>query len=92
MCVYNRDRALCHRLDVSDTPRLDRCQPSCANVARTDHHADQLLQQAISLEKQAAAEGLPGPLADRLSHRTGQLRSLADRHHRDRLHIQEPTS
>lgn len=30
MRVYNRYRAPCHRLDVSDTPRLDRCQPSCA--------------------------------------------------------------
>ncbi|MGW7427515.1 hypothetical protein ACWGJB_47515 [Streptomyces sp. NPDC054813] len=59
MCVYDRDRALCHRLDVSDTPRLDRRQPSCANVARTDHHADQLLRQAMSLEKQAPAEALP---------------------------------
>jgi hypothetical protein len=69
MCVYNRDRALCHRLDMADTPRLDRCQPSCANVARTDQHADQLLWQAMSLEKQAASEALPGPLADRLSQR-----------------------
>ena len=48
MRVYNRDRAPCHRLDVSDTPRLDRCRPSCVNVARTDHHADQLMQQAMS--------------------------------------------
>ncbi|MGW1027740.1 hypothetical protein ACWD4J_29265 [Streptomyces sp. NPDC002577] len=92
MCVYNRDRALCHRLNVSNTPRLDRCQPSCANVALSDHQADQLLRQAMSLEKQAASEALPGPLADRLSQRAGQLRALADRHHHDRLHTQEPTS
>jgi hypothetical protein len=92
MCVYNRDRALCRRLDMADAPRLDRCQPSCANVARTDHHADQLLRQAENLEKQAASEALPSPLADRLSRRAGQLRVLADRHHHDRLHTQEPTS
>lgn len=60
----NRDRALCHRLDAVDARRLDRCRPSCANVARTDHHADQLLQHAQTLEKQAASEAVPGPLAD----------------------------
>ena len=76
MCVYNRDRALCHRPDVTDAPRLDRCQPSCANVARTDHHADQLLQHAQVLEKQAASEALPRPLADRLARRADQLREL----------------
>ncbi|WP_327311957.1 hypothetical protein [Streptomyces sp. NBC_01235] len=92
MCVYNRDRALCHRLDIADTPQLDRCQPSCANVARADHHADQLLRQATSLEKQAASEALPGPLADRLSQHAEKLRALSDRHHHDRLHTQEPTS
>jgi hypothetical protein len=37
-----RDRALRHRLDVTDAPSLDHCQPSCANIARTDRHADEL--------------------------------------------------
>jgi len=92
MCVYNRDRALCHRLDVDAAPRLDRCQPSCANIARTDHHAAQLAQHAQALEKQAASEAVPGPLADRLARRAALLRALADRHEHDRIHPQEPTS
>ncbi|MEV6594155.1 hypothetical protein [Streptomyces acidicola] len=92
MCVYNRDRALCHRLDADDAPRLDRCGPSCANVARTNQHADQLLQQAQALEKQAASETVPGPLANRLARRAAQLRALADRHEHDRFRPQEPTS
>ncbi|WP_369362323.1 hypothetical protein AB5L52_01405 [Streptomyces sp. CG4] len=92
MCVYNRDRALCHRLDADDAPRLDRCRPSCANVARTDHHAAQLLQYAQALEKQAASEAVPSPLADRLARRAAHLRALADRHEHDRIHAQEPTS
>ncbi|MET9880788.1 hypothetical protein ABZZ36_40230 [Actinacidiphila glaucinigra] len=92
MCVYDRDRALCHRLDVADAPRLDRCRPSCANVARTDHHADQLRQHAQTLEKQASSEALPGPLTDRLSQRAGQLREPADRHVHDRINAQEPTT
>ncbi|MGC9542496.1 hypothetical protein [Streptomyces sp. UG1] len=92
MCVYNRDRALCHRLDADDAPRLDRCRPSCANIARTDHHAAQILQYARTLEKQAASELIPDPLADRLTRRASQLRALADRHEHDRIHPQEPTS
>ncbi|MFE0732087.1 hypothetical protein ACFW2X_28325 [Streptomyces antibioticus] len=78
MCVYNRDRALCHRLDADDAPRLDRCRPSCANIARTDHHATQLLQHAQALEKQAVSEAVPDPLADRLTRRAARLREFAD--------------
>jgi hypothetical protein len=66
MCVYNRDRALCHRLDIADTPSLDRCRPSFANIALSDRHADELLQHARALEKQAVSETVPGPLTDRL--------------------------
>ncbi|MFB7596745.1 hypothetical protein [Streptomyces sp. NPDC056160] len=92
MCVYNRDRVLCHRRDTTDVPGPDRCQPSCANIARTDQHADQLRQQAQALEKQAASEAVPDPLADRLARRAGHLRTLAHRHEHDRIHLQEPTS
>ncbi|MEF9886567.1 hypothetical protein [Streptomyces sp. P9-A4] len=92
MCVYNRDRAPCHRLHVADAPSLDRCQPSCANIARTDRHADELVQRAQRLEKQAASEAVPGPLADRLTQRADHLRALATRHHTDGIHSQEPTA
>ncbi|WP_406407355.1 hypothetical protein OG923_03835 [Streptomyces halstedii] len=92
MCVYNRERALCRRLDSDDAPRLDRCRSSCANIARTDHHAAQLLKRAQILEKQVASEVVPGPLADRLTHRAAQLRALADRHEHGRFNPQEPTS
>lgn len=92
MCVYNRDRALCHRLNATDAPRLDRCQPSCANIARTDHHTAGLLAWAEALEKQSASEALPGPLAERLVQRAGQLRELAGRHEHDRIHHQETTA
>ncbi|MEU2179857.1 integrase [Streptomyces thermolilacinus] len=91
MCVYNRDRALCHRQDATHAPRLDRCRPSCANIARTDHHAAGLLAHAKVLEEQSASEALPRPLADRLAQRAGQLRELARRHEHDRIHHQEPT-
>ncbi|MET9883109.1 hypothetical protein ABZZ20_08060 [Streptomyces sp. NPDC006430] len=66
MCVYNRDKALCHRLGTGDAPTLDRCVPSCANIARTDRHTAQLTAQAENLEEQAASQMVPHPLADRL--------------------------
>ncbi|GAA2563851.1 MULTISPECIES: hypothetical protein [Streptomyces] len=92
MCVYNRDRALCHRLDIADAPSPDRCWPSCANIARSDRHADELLQHARALDKHAALEAVPGPLADRLAQHAGRLRDVADRHKHDRVHFQELTS
>ncbi|MFJ2746360.1 integrase [Streptomyces sp. NPDC087440] len=90
MCVYNRERALCHRLDATDAPSLNRCQPACANIARTDRHAHELVEHAATLEKQAASEAVPGPLADRLAQRADHLRELADRHHHTLIDSQEP--
>ncbi|MFI1721785.1 integrase [Streptomyces sp. NPDC020489] len=92
MCVYNRDKALCHRVGTRDTPTLDRCVPACANIARTDQHAAQLSAQAEDLEKQAASELVPTPLADRLRQRAESLRNLADQHHRNRAADLEETT
>ncbi|MFJ4199252.1 hypothetical protein ACIP2Y_06385 [Streptomyces sviceus] len=72
-------------MEATDAPRLDRCKPSCANIARTDHHAAGILAHAEALQKQAASEALPGPLADRLARHAGQLREPADRHEHDRI-------
>ncbi|WP_406486406.1 hypothetical protein [Streptomyces sp. NBC_01563] len=93
MCVYNRDKALCHRLEgQQEAPSLDRCQPSCANITRTDHHAVQLVALAEQLEKQAGSELVPVPLADRFRRRAGRLRSFADEHYRNRVTVQEDLS
>ncbi|MGW5599527.1 hypothetical protein ACWEWL_10565 [Streptomyces rochei] len=92
MCVYNRDKALCHRLDTRDTLTLDRCVPACANIARTDQHAAQLTARAEDLEKQSASELVPGPLADCLRQRAESLRSLAAQHHGTRIADQEETT
>lgn len=93
MCVYNRDKALCHRLEgQQDAPSLDRCQPTCGNIWRTDRHADQLVGLAEALEKQAASEALPVPLAERFRRRAARLRSTADEHYRNRFTTQEDAS
>ncbi|MFE9367874.1 integrase [Streptomyces sp. NPDC006978] len=89
MCVYNRDRALCHRDTDAPSPSLDRCVSSCANIARTDHHAEQLRQHADALDKRAGR--LPDPIGDRLRHNADRLRTLADKHDRTRITLQENT-
>lgn len=87
MCVYNRDRALCHRDTDDSSPRLDRCISSCANIARTDHHAEQLRQRAVVLDKRASR--LPNPIGDRLRHNADKLHTIADEHDRTRITLQE---
>jgi integrase len=34
LCHYKRDKALCHRDGIKDTPSLDHCVPGCGNIAR----------------------------------------------------------
>jgi hypothetical protein len=79
MCVYKPDTALCHRTPAQTAPRLDRCMPACANIARTDNHARQLLDKAQQLEQRVAY--LPAPLAERLRSTASKLRQHAARHH-----------
>ncbi|CAM5310318.1 hypothetical protein [Streptomyces abikoensis] len=87
MCVYNRDRALCHRDDTKETPSLDRCVSSCGNIARTDRHADQLRQRATALETRARR--LPGPLGERMRGNAARLREIADEHEKTRITLKE---
>lgn len=87
MCVYKPDRALCNRIAERETPRLDRCVPACANMARTDGHAHLMRRQADSLEEQALHS--PEPLGHRLRARAARLREEADQHARTRTVLQE---
>jgi len=87
MCVYKPDRALCNRVTERETPRLDRCIASCANIARTDDHAHLMRQEAESLEKQAPSS--PEPLRHRLEARARRLRQEADQHDRSRIVLEE---
>ncbi|MEV6825563.1 integrase [Amycolatopsis sp. NPDC051102] len=82
-CNYNPAKALCHpdRSGTRDTPSLDRCVASCANIARTDTHAHGLTQAATDLRDQARTALLPAPLADRLHAKAEHLDQLAQQHH-----------
>jgi integrase len=83
LCHYKRDRALCHRAGVKDTPSLDHCVPGCGNIARTDQQAAHLRERALILESQAAR--VPQPIGDRLRANAARLRGLADKHDRTRI-------
>ncbi|MFE9476775.1 hypothetical protein [Streptomyces griseofuscus] len=89
MCVYKRDKALCHR-GTKDTPSLDRCVSTCANIARTDRHADGLRRRATVLDQQAAQ--VPGPLGERLRSKAHHLRNVADAHLHTRITLQDGTA
>ncbi|MEO3772165.1 hypothetical protein [Micromonospora sp. B9E7] len=83
LCNYDRDKALCHPGRAkAGIPSLDRCQPRCANIARTDQHATRMLQHAGRLRAQADSGATPTPLADRLRAEAEALTGRA-RHHLD---------
>jgi hypothetical protein len=85
LCHYKRDRALCHRDGIKDTPSLDRCVPGCGNIARTDQQAAQLRDRALAFENQAAH--VPQPVGDRLRATAARLRDQADKHDRTRITV-----
>ncbi|MGW3690561.1 integrase [Streptomyces sp. NPDC005125] len=91
-CVYNPDKALCRLRASQTTPSLERCVSSCANIARTDRQAAQLTFKADELDKQAANELLPEPLAERLREHAAGLRTLADKHFRERTTTTEASA
>lgn len=83
LCHHKRDKALCHRDEVRDTPSLDRCVPGCGNIARTDQQAAQLRDRAAVLDRQAAH--VPEPVGDRMRASAARLREQADKHDRTRI-------
>ncbi|MFF5992898.1 integrase [Prauserella flavalba] len=90
-CNYDPAKALCHpgRGGKSDTPSLDRCVSTCANIARTDTHANHLEKAAESLRDQATTTFVPEPIADRLQAKAAEFVELAQRHRRDRITFEE---
>jgi hypothetical protein len=87
LCHYKRDRALCHRDGVKDTPSLDHCVPGCGKIIRTDQHAAQLRERATVLDAHAAR--VPGPLGDRLGANAAKLVVYANHHDRTRITVDQ---
>jgi hypothetical protein len=86
-CNYDPAKSLCHpgrtAGKTAGHPDLDRCNPACANIARTDQHAAQLRARALILENRAAH--VPQPVGDRLRASAARLRDWADNHDRTRI-------
>ena len=90
LCRYKPDRALCQRGRITDSPRLEACNPSCGNVVRTDQHAAQLRARADLLDRYAAHS--PQPIGDRLRAHAARLRHYADTHDSTRVTITDEAS
>ncbi|WP_329564352.1 integrase (plasmid) [Streptomyces uncialis] len=87
LCHYKREKALCHRDGVKDTPSLDHCVPGCGNIVRTDRHAALLRFRANTLDVRASAS--PQPVGDRLRANAARLRAVSDTHDRTRITLLE---
>lgn len=88
-CVYDQSKSLCHpdnsaRSHDHQTPALNRCQPGCGNIARTDDHIEALDREIVDLRDESDDRLLPLPLRARLSDRIITLQSMQDAHLKDR--------
>jgi hypothetical protein len=93
LCNYDRSKALCHpSRGGQTTPSLDRCSSNCANIARTDEHAQQIEDAAAELRAQACSPLLPEPLADRLRQKADHLAQLAADHRVSRITVDQENS
>jgi len=86
-CAYDPTKALCHPDHAGrgdDQPRLDRCDPACGNIARTDEHIAALTAQTVRLREEIGNPLAPEPIRDRLAQHLAVLEQIADRHLRNR--------
>jgi hypothetical protein len=85
-CNYDPAKALCHPgRETGKTaayPDLDRCNPACANIARTGEHVAALAAETARLRAEAASPLAPEPISQRLAQRADALERIAERHAR----------
>ena len=85
-CNYDPAKALCHpgraAGKTAGHPDLDRCNPACANIARTGEHITALTAETTRLRAEAASPLAPEPIRQRLTQRATALKQIADRHAR----------
>jgi hypothetical protein len=88
-CNYDPAKALCHpgraAGKAAGHPDLDRCNPACANIARTGEHIDALTAETARLRAEAASPLAPEPIRQRLIQRADVLEQIAERHARTRI-------
>ncbi len=89
-CNNDPAKALCHigRIDRAHRvrpPAVDRCDPACSNIARTDTHITRLHAEITQLGQEIASPLTPTPLRERLRQRLTLLQNIADHHQRTRI-------
>ncbi|RKM73926.1 hypothetical protein COO55_18905 [Rhodococcus opacus] len=75
----------------SKSPAVDRCDPACANIARTDTHIAALRSEIARLRKEVVEPATPMPLRERLGQRVAHLDTLVEQHERTRITSREET-
>ena len=95
-CNYDPAKALCHPDRThpsgrSKSPAIDRCDPACANIARTDTHIAALRNEIARLREEIVEPATPMPLRERLGQRAAHLDELVDQHGRTHITNREET-
>jgi integrase len=72
------------------TPSQDRCHSACANISRTDTHAEHLQAEAGRIEAEISDALLPLPIQQRLRQRHTTLNEIIARHQATRIHPCSP--
>lgn len=95
-CNYDPAKALCHPDRAhpsgrSTSPAIDRCDPACANIARTDTHIAALRTEIARLRDEIVEPATPMPLRERLRQRAAHLNTLVEQHEKTRTTNREET-
>jgi hypothetical protein len=93
-CNHDPAKALCHPERTRQShrvipPATSRCDPACANIARTDAHIAALRKEITHLTEEIAHPSTPVPLRERLHQRLTALQGIADRHDKTRVPLPE---
>jgi len=89
-CNHDPVKALCHpehtgRAKRDLPPAIDRCDPACANIARTDTHIARAREEISRLADEINDPLTPMPLRERLKQRVTALQQIVDRHVQTRI-------
>lgn len=89
-CNNDPSKALCHPERTRSSkrnlpPAIDRCDPACANIARTDTHITGLRQEITQHTAEITSPLTPIPLRERLKQRVAALEEIVDRHEQTRI-------
>jgi hypothetical protein len=94
-CNNDPAKALCQitktrRKPRSLPPATNRCDPACANAARTDTHIAELRHEIAQLGEEISSPLTSTPMRERLKQQAASLQEIVDRHERTRIVIIQP--